>query len=996
MAAQAKPDMTAASQPSPETTQQAQIHTHPAFELLRSRRIPSLNLTVSEFRHRKTGAMHYHMQSSNTENVFLVAFRTVPEDSTGVAHILEHTALCGSEKYPVRDPFFMMIRRSLNTFMNAFTSSDWTAYPFASKNRKDFNNLLGVYLDAAFFSRLHPLDFAQEGHRLEFAEPDNPDSELQFKGVVFNEMKGAMSSANSVLWQTISKHLFPTTTYHFNSGGEPTDIPDLSYDQLVSFYKSHYHPSNAVFMTFGDIPPVEHQTRFENLALSRFEHNDYQIEVSDEKRYLSPIRVDEYYACAEEDVSERTHVVLAWLLDKSTNLSELFEAQLLNSVLLDNSSSPLLQALETSDLGESPSPMCGLEDSNREMSFLAGLEGCRESDKLEIEKFILSTLEKIAEEGVDQKQVEAALHQLELSQREISGDSYPYGLQLILTALSTAIHRGDPVELLDIDPVLEKLRSDINDPDYIPALIRKNLLENPHRLTLALIPDQGLDARKVAAEKARLAQIKASLSPEQSAQIVSQATELLERQGSEDRPDILPKVGLEDVPEVITEPRGETRKIHNSNHEVSLYGQGTNGLVYQQMVMRLPQLPQEILQYLPVFTSCLPELGIGQRDYTEVQSWQAQVSGGLNCFSSVRADGDDEQHQSAFVTLSTKGLQHNNHELSAMIRETFEGVRLDEISRLRELIDQIVARKEASITSQGHVLAMNLASSRMSPCAWLTHETAGLEGIRRLKALKEKLSADDAVEEIFSQFASILDKLRNTAPQFLLIAEPELLEDKLAELQQCWREYPGLDDCQGLSLAPVRESVRQAWSTTTQVNFVARAYPTVPTDHADGPVLHVLAGFMRNGYLHRAIREQGGAYGGGAGQDGNSASFRFFSYRDPRLSETLQDFDSAVQWVQNGKHGSSQLEEAILGVIATMDKPSSPAGEAKKAFYNRLFGRTIEQRMTFRQRVLTTSIEDLRRVAAEYLVPDRASNGIITSSESAKGLEKDGFEITNI
>ena len=333
--------------------------------------------------------MHYHLASDNPENVFLVAFRTVPMDSTGVAHILEHTALCGSEKFPVRDPFFMMIRRSLNTFMNAFTSSDWTAYPFSSKNRKDFQNLLQVYLDAAFFSRLHELDFAQEGHRLEFAEADNAESELLYKGVVYNEMKGAMSSPNSILWQMMTKHLFPTTTYHYNSGGEPADIPDLAYQQLLDFYKSHYHPSNAVFMTFGDISAFEHHQEFEKLALERFKHLDVDIHVDDEKRYPTPIKVSEKYAVAET-IENKTHVVVGWLLGKSTEIVELFEAQLLTSVLMENSASPLLNVLETSELGQSPSPMCGLEDSNREMTFMAGLEGCSADTTEAVEALILN------------------------------------------------------------------------------------------------------------------------------------------------------------------------------------------------------------------------------------------------------------------------------------------------------------------------------------------------------------------------------------------------------------------------------------------------------------------------------------------------------------------------------------------------------------------------------------------------------------------------------
>ncbi|MBO6850448.1 MAG: insulinase family protein, partial [Marinobacter sp.] len=241
--------------------------THPAFEKLRSHQIGTLNVTVEEYRHRKTGARHLHLAADNDENVFFVALRTFPMDSTGVAHILEHTALCGSERYPVRDPFFMMIRRSLNTFMNAFTSSDWTAYPFASMNRKDFDNLLSVYLDSVFFSKLDPLDFAQEGHRLEFDKPEDPSTDLVYRGVVYNEMKGAMSSATSQLWQNLSSHLFPTTTYHYNSGGEPDHIVDLEYEDLVKFYRHHYHPSNAIFATYGDIPAHEHHERFEELAL---------------------------------------------------------------------------------------------------------------------------------------------------------------------------------------------------------------------------------------------------------------------------------------------------------------------------------------------------------------------------------------------------------------------------------------------------------------------------------------------------------------------------------------------------------------------------------------------------------------------------------------------------------------------------------------------------------------------------------------------------------
>lgn len=970
------------------------LQIHPAFEWLRSELIPSLNIVMEEYRHRETGAMHYHLASDNTENVFLVAFRTVPMDSSGVAHILEHTALCGSKKFPVRDPFFMMIRRSLNTFMNAFTSSDWTAYPFASKNKKDFSNLLSVYLDAAFFSRLHELDFAQEGHRLEFAESDNPNSELQFKGVVYNEMKGAMSSTSSVLWQTLSKHLFPTSTYHYNSGGEPEHIPDLPYQDLLDFYKSHYHPSNAVFMTFGDITAFEHQTSFEELALKEFSKLDIHIAVNDEKRYLSPIRIQEAYA-ADETEANKHHAVLGWLLGHSSDLEELFKAQLLSSVLLDNSASPLLRILETSDLGSSPSPMCGLEDSNREMSFLAGLEGCPEGSTQLVENLIIESLEAIVKDGVEPEQVEAALHQLELNQREISGDSYPYGLQLILTGLSTAMHRGDPIQLLNIDNVLDKLRTEVMDPNFIPGLIQTLLLDNPHRITLTLSPDTKLANKKVEAEIKQLATIKANLTEAQTQAIIDTSLALAERQNGIDDPGVLPKVGLSDVPKTISEPARDDIKLANGD-TLSRFAQGTNGLSYQQIVMTLPQLNDAQISTLPLYTTCLPELGVAAKDYAAVQTWQAQISGGVSCYSSIRSDVDDVQKVKGLLTFSSKCLSGNHQKLTDLLAQTIGSVRFDEDKRLAELIEQICTRKESSITGQGHSLAMSLAASGMSPTAKLSHQAGGLVGIQRLKILRDSLVNAEDREKLLQDFHDLHDLILTAPRRFLLIGEQACLDSMQSDLESHWGTAASPENSSILVLPEVQNTVREVWTTSTAVNFSAKAYKTVPSSHEDNAVLSVLAGFMRNGFLHRAIREQGGAYGGGASQDANSASFRFFSYRDPRLSETLEDFDRALDWVSSGTHADHQLEEAILGVIASMDKPSSPAGEAKQAFYNHLFNRSLEQRKVFRQRVLDTTMEDLRTVVGKYFSPDSASIGVITNKESVKSLQGLSLKEINI
>ncbi|HBW84038.1 MAG TPA: peptidase M16 [Gammaproteobacteria bacterium] len=978
--------------PSPASNTQSPIAEHPAFICHRRKTIPSLNLTIEEYEHRVTGAMHYHLDSDNPENVFLVAFRTVPMDSTGVAHILEHTALCGSEKYPVRDPFFMMIRRSLNTFMNAFTSSDWTAYPFASKNRKDFKNLLQVYLDATFFSRLHELDFAQEGHRLEFSEPENSNSELLFKGVVYNEMKGAMSSPHITLWHMMTKHLFPTTTYHYNSGGEPSDIPNLNYQQLLEFYQSHYHPSNAVFMTFGDIPAAEHHADIESLALSRFERLDIEIKVSDEKRHEAPIKAEEDYAVAES-TDKKTHIVLAWLLGKSTDIVELFEAQLLTSILMENSASPLLSALETTSLGQSPSPMCGLEDSNKEMAFIAGLEGCGEESAEEVEQLILSCLHSICGKGIDQQHVEAALHQLELNQREISGDTYPFGLQLILAGLSTALHRGDPIQLLDVEPVLELLRERVLEREYVPGLIKRLLLDNPHRLTLTLKPSLTLAGEKRKAEKEKLETIKARLSPGEKKQIIEQTLALTRRQSQADDPDLLPKVGLEDVPPKIVEPLRIDKVLSRSHAPLSFYEQGTNGLAYQQVVLPLPQLSPEQLDILPLYASCLTEFGVADKTYAEVQTWQSRVCGGISCFSNIRSDRNDEQSASGFLAFSSKSLASNHQEMSTLLRATLCEPRFDEMQRLADLIEQICARKEASITGQGHSLAMSLACSRMSPAAQLDHQFSGLEGIRRLQTHKEMLSSDVERGKLLKRIQELHETLLTSPKQFLLIGETHRKNALIADLDQQWSANPGGQAETKLTLKPIREQLVEGWSTATQVSFCAKAYPTVCANHPDHAVLQVLAGFLRNGFLHTAIREKGGAYGGGANQDSNSASFRFFSYRDPRLSETFADFDRAIGWLLETKHSKNQIEEAILGVIAAMDQSSSPAGEAKQAFYHHLFGRSLRDRAAFRERVLGTTMQDLQRVASTYFDPQLASVGVISSQKSLEEAKIEGLKI---
>lgn len=949
-----------------------------SFELVKTREIPALKISVEEYRHPRSGAEHIHIRSDYSENVFMVALRTVPMDSTGVAHVLEHTALCGSQKYPVRDPFFMMIRRSLNTFMNAFTSSDWTAYPFASQNRKDFNNLLDVYLDAVFFPNLNPLDFAQEGHRLELSDSRDPQSALEIKGVVYNEMKGAMSSPVSTLWQDLTKYLYPTTTYHYNSGGDPEHIPELTHEQLVKFHQSHYHPSNAIFMTFGDIEALEHQQKFLPV-LSQFEKPLDPIRVGLEQRYSEPQAFEEYYALAETEPQEKaTHVVLGWLLGSSTDLKASLEAQLLELVLLENSSSPLLHALETSDLGRSPSPLCGADHSQREMCFVTGLEGCDSDSSDAVEQLVLDVLEKVAREGVSQADLDSCLHQLELQQREISGDSYPYGLQLMLTALNSATHGADPIDLLDLEPALNQLRQDCEDPDHVKNLCRKLLLENPHRVRLTLKPDQTLSRKRDEKLQAQLAQLRASMNEQDIAALVDKAQQLAERQSQEDDANLLPSVGLEDVPKQMAYTPAEPK---TDDLPLTRYAAGTNGLVYQMAVSELPELSTEELYLLPLLTHLMSEVGTKDLDYLQAQKLQSAVCGGINLSFNMRGTPDNSQDVRGYLICSSKALNRNYSAMTDLMTATLDQCRLDEVERIRELVAQTRARSDAGITGNGHALAMTAAAQYFSPVTQMNQFTGGLDGLKSLRTLDDRLEEAQNRDALIFALQSLHAKLSGQKRQWVTIAERDQLEGFTQTLSSNMLENN--ESGSNLEVSPIEpKASNQMWIANTQVHFCAKAFPTVTTNHPDAPALTVLGGVLRNLYLHPAIREKGGAYGGGASQDNNSGSFRFFSYRDPRLADTLSDFDAAITQFLEQEVDPRHIEEAILGVVSSLDKPSSPAGEAKQTFMAELYGRSRSVREDFRKRILAVELDDLRRVTSTYLTEARESTAVLTHAES--------------
>ena len=954
------------------------------FNLQEQKNIPLLDVNAQIYNESEFNCKHIHLESDSNEKVFMVAFRTIPEDSTGVAHILEHTALCGSKKYPVRDPFFMMIRRSLNTFMNAFTSSDWTAYPFATLNKKDFNNLLGVYLDSAFFPNLDNLDFAQEGHRLEFQDKNNPESEIEIKGVVYNEMKGAMSSITSQLWHGMSKHLYPSSTYKHNSGGDPENIIDLSHEDLVNFHQKHYHPSNATFFTFGNVDPLEIQAYIKENVLANFSPSDEVVAVKNEDRLETPKVVSDFYNPQPGDENNH-HIVLSWLLNESHNPIQLLETYLMSNILLDNSASPLRKVLESTKLGKSPSPLTGLEADQKELVFAAGLEGVDSNKSKEVETLVMDCLKKLVKDGVPKDLIDSSLHQLEIRQREITGSGMPFGLQIMLTCLPACIHNDNPLNVLDLDSAFNTIKNNLKTDNYIENLIDRSLIKNNHRLTYSLIPDTELNKKNEEKIQNKVFEITKNFSSDDKEKLIKLANDLEKRQNSIDDPEVLPKVTKEDIPKTRNYASPLTfAKNESTNY---FYKSGTNGIVYHSMIFPCEALDKNELEVASLFSNTLTDIGLGKDGYEDIQKYQSSITGGISASFITLPNKSDDTFKLA-LKVSSKSLEGNESYMQDLIIRTVKESSFDETKRIEELLEFISSDNEKSVIQNGHILSMSNAASQISDIASTNDLTSGLRFVHNTNHLSKLVNEQNELTKYLELLRSINSKISNT-PSHLFTAAA--LDKANLNLNFTIKENTNQYKNQNL-IAP--QSTPIGWITGSQVCFCAEAFPTVDFRHEDAPALTVLGTVLRNGYLHSAIREKGGAYGAGATQDSNNKVFKFFSYRDPKCTETFNEFKKSREWSVKSIT-EEQLEEGVLGVISSIDKPLSPFGEAMSDFMSSLDQKTQDERLSFRSKVKECSLAKLAMVSEKYLF-NESKRCAIAGQNYETELKDLGFEIKNI
>ena len=939
-------------------------------------------------KHLSTGARHVHISNDDNENTFSVAFKTVPRDSTGVAHILEHTVLCGSKEYAVRDPFFSMLKRSLSTFMNAFTASDWTMYPFSTQNGKDFYNLMGVYLDAVFFPRLEELSFKQEGHRLETeknpAGHDPADHRLVYKGVVYNEMKGAMSSPDQVMVRSILKALFPSSTYRYNSGGDPAEIPSLSHKQLKAFHRRHYHPSNSFFYTYGNLPLKDHLDFIEEQVLNQFNRIDPGTDVASQSRWKSPRSVSYPYPFdPNEDATKKYQVCLAWLTADIQDTFEVLALTLLEQILLGNSASPLRKALIDSALGSALCDGTGFDADNRDTLFVAGLKDVEGTAADKIEKVIVDLLRDLVKKGIDTNLIDAAIHQIEFHRKEITNTPYPYGIKLLLTFSGSWFHGGDPVKILNFDADLAKLQNELAKGPFFENSIQKYFLDNSHRVLLALSPDQEMEQNETRRVRAELGRIVKELSPSDIDRIQQDAEALTRLQETEEDVSCLPTLQREDIPPsvpIIKESASE------DTVKASLYNAATSGIFYFAAAAGTGLLSAERLPLAPFFCYALSRMGTTKRDYVEMAQRIDAYTGGIGSSTHARTRFDGDGKCVPFISFNGKSLVRNQEPMFDIIQELLHHSDFSNLTRLKSILLEYRAGLEAMVIHSGHRLAISLAARNLSSTRMLSETWNGVHQLQTIKRLTDDITEQDliALADNLSVIGSTLFTQKNF--QMALIGE----DSTMTGAHSCARSLfdgfkPGTDDgFKAPEITMVDGAIREGWSTSSAVSFVALAFETVRMAHEDAAALAVISKILRSMYLHREIREKGGAYGGFALYSPEDGLFSFASYRDPHIVSTLEAFDNAAAFIRSGSFSDEDVKEAILQVCSEIDKPDPPGPAARKAYYRKLISLGDEMRIRFKSRLLSLTRGQVMQAAGKYFDKNETQKAVAVISGEDK------------
>ena len=935
-----------------------------AYEVVLTENLPDLKSKGYLLKHKKSGARVLLMENDDENKVFTIGFRTPPSDSTGVPHIMEHSVLCGSRDFPVKDPFVELVKGSLNTFLNAMTYPDKTVYPVASCNDKDFQNLMHVYMDAVFYPNIYQHDeiFRQEGWSYKL---DEPDGKLEYNGVVYNEMKGAFSSPEGVLDRVILNSLFPDTSYAYESGGDPEEIPNLTYEQFLDFHRKYYHPSNSYIYLYGDMDMEEKLKWLDENYLCEFDAAEVGSEICFQKPFDNMIEVEKTYSISSEETEEE-NTYLSYNKVIATSLDEkLYQAfQILDYALLSAPGAPLKKALMDAGIGKDI--MGSYDNGIYQPIFSIIAKNTEPQQKEQFVQVIEDTLRKIVEDGIDRKALEAGINYYEFRFREADFGNYPKGLMYGLDLFDSWLYdEKKPFIHMQAIPTFAFLKEQIG-TRYFEDLIQKWILDNPHGSMVIVKPERGRTARMDRELDEKLQTYKAGLSPDEVEKLARDTAELIVYQESEDaREDMekIPVLGREDISREIAPICNEEwvcDGIPMVYHNVE-----TNGIGYVTLLFDLSGVPEEKLPYVGMLQAVLGIIDTTHYEYGELFNEINVHTGGIGTSLELYPDVTKVKEKEFRATFEMKGkaLYPKMDVLFKMMREILTESKLEDEKRLKEILSMLKSRLQMSFLSSGHTTAALRALSYSSPLSKFKDDTDGIGYYEAVKEIEEHF--EEKKEELIANLKELAARIfRADNLMISYTAAPEGLDAVEKEMETfkngLFERTDGDEQENRCILHCVKRN--EGFKTSSKVQYVARTGNFIDGGAAYSGALHILKVILSYDYLWQNIRVKGGAYGCMCNFNRIGEGY-LISYRDPNLEKTIDVYEKVTEYLRNFEADDRDMNKYIIGTISNIDRPMNPSAKGTRSMNLYMNHVTEEMIKKEREEILNAGQEEIRALA---------------------------------
>lgn len=957
------------------------------YETIEEREIAELNTKGTVLRHVKTGARVILMENDEENKVFYIGFRTPPVDSTGSPHIVEHTVLCGSERFPVKDPFIELAKGSLNTFLNAMTYPDKTVYPVASCNDKDFQNLMHVYLDAVFYPNIYKEEkiFRQEGWHYEM---ESPEDELTLNGVVYNEMKGAFSSPDDVLEREILNSLFPDTAYSFESGGDPEVIPELTYEKFLDFHRRYYHPSNSYIYLYGNMDMTEKLDFLDREYLSKFDYLPVESEIGQQKPFEQVKEIQKSYPISEgESEDGNTYLSISKVVGSSLDPELYIAFQILDYALCSAPGAPLKQALIEAGIGTDVYSI--YDEGIRQTYFSVIAKNADLQQKQEFLDTYRQILTKLTKKGLDKKSLYAGLNYFEFKHREADFGSYPKGLMYGLQMLDSWLYDDKkPFIHVEANETFAALKKKIEE-GYFEELIQKYLLDNEHGCIVVLTPEKGLTAKRDNALAEKLQAYKETLSADEIKRIVEETQALKAYQEEGDTPEALsciPHLTREDIKKEAEKYVNELR--HEAGVPVLYHELFTNGIGYLRFSFDCSRVPEELFPYLGLLKSMMGLVDTESYSYGELFHEIHIATGGMASVTNTYSKADLSDYKVRF-DVKAKVLFDKLPEAFRLALIMMTETKWSDHKRLKELLQEVKSKMQSAMLSGGHTVSAMRAMSYISEAAACNEQIGGITQYRLVADLVEHFE-EKKMELSFNmnRLVRILFRQENLLVDYTASKEGyESLPELVAQFKE--NLYVGECDAAQEKYRPVTEKKNEGFLTASQVQYVCRAGNFITKGLPYTGALRVLRVLMGYDYLWNNIRVIGGAYGCMC-SFGKSGESYFVSYRDPNLEKTVAVYEAAADYVENWQGDEEELTQYLIGAISDLDMPKTPQDKGTFSLGGYLTGQTEAELQKERDEILSVDAEGIRALA-KHIRAFMSDDCLCVLGREEKIKEADGF-----